>query len=224
MKTTKQKCKIPFGVVVTGILLFFCSLSQAQKPEPPIPVEFLLGHKEMYSQIVIKKKFAPESKFNFFGLATYSATHDNTIEENRAIMISQISYDVGKGFGLMAGADYNSFSGFSPILGPQHNFASKKFLAVTVASFFLNEDSDFKIFGLYEYKPPINDVWSLYTRFQFIYNTSLAEGSHNISYVYLRAGVKRNNLIFGLGANLDWAGPNKDFGDNYGGFVRWEFN
>lgn len=107
---------------------------------------------------MIKKKFFPESSFNFFGLATYSATHDNNVGENRVIMISQVSYDLPKGFGVMAGTDYNSFSGFSPIVGPQHNYASKKFLAVTVASFFMNEGSDFKIFGLYEYKPPLNDI------------------------------------------------------------------
>ncbi|MEX0362778.1 MAG: hypothetical protein AB3N10_17515 [Allomuricauda sp.] len=212
-------------ISITIILTLSISLTAfAQKPTPPIPVEVLLGNENVYFQMVMKRPFSPESKFNFFGLATYTANYENNTEDNRVITIAQVSYNIAKGFGVMAGTDINSFSGFSPIVGPQHNFANKQILAVTVASFFLNEGSDFKIFGLYEYKPPINEMWSIYSRFQFIYNTSLNEGNHNKSYIYLRAGVKRKSLIFGLGANLDWSGPNKEFAENYGGFVRWEFN
>ena len=43
----------------------------------------------------------------------------------------------------MAGTDINSVSGFSAIVGPQFNYASKDCLNVNVASIFLNEDSDF---------------------------------------------------------------------------------
>ena len=58
--------------------------------------------------------------------------------------------------------------------------------------------------------------------FQLLYNTSLKEGNHNRSYVYLRAGLKRQSLIFGLGANLDQFGPHKHFEDNYGVFIGYE--
>lgn len=194
----------------------------AQKPTPPIPIELLAGHESLYFQMVVKKPFTQTSKFVFFGLANYIANYEDRIEDNRVIIINQISHTIGKGFGIMAGAEINSFAGFSPIIGPQHNFASKKILAVTVASFFLNKENDFKIFGLYEFKPPINENWSFYSRLQFNYNRSLKEESHNKSYIYLRAGVKRKSLIFGLGTNVDWSGPNKNFQDNYGGFIRWE--
>ena len=97
-------------------------------------------------------------------------------------------------------------------------------MAVTVLSYFLNGDSDLKLFGLYEYKPPINEKWSAYSRLQFIYNQNLSEGLHNKSYLYLRAGVKRNAMIIGLAANLDQSGPMRVFDENYGVFVRWEFN
>lgn len=207
------------------LLIFGFSTSLfAQKPVPPIPVEVFFGNKNLDFQMVVKRPFTPNSKFKFFGLATYSANYEGDTEENRVITIAQVSYDIGKGFGIMAGADINSFSGFATVVGPQHNYASKKILAVTMASFFLNEESDFKLFGLYEYKPPLNDLWSIYIRLQLLYNKSLKEGSHNISYVHLRAGLKRKAMMFGLGANIEWAGPYKDFGENYGGFVRWEFN
>lgn len=210
-------------------LLFFLFIfgfqikTYSQKPNIPIPIEIFGGNKELYYQMVIKRPFAPQSKFNIFGLATYSANYENDVSENRAIIINQISYDLGEGFGIMSGLDYNSFSGLAPIVGPQHNFASKKILAVTVASFFINESNDFKLFGLYEFKPQINEQWGFYSRLQFIYNHSLKENNHNVSYIYLRAGLKRKSFIFGLAANVDWSGLYKDFFENYGGFVRWEF-
>ncbi|WP_339714597.1 hypothetical protein [uncultured Kriegella sp.] len=195
-----------------------------QNPEPPVPVEVMTGNKEVYSQLVIKKFFSPTSNFDFFGLATYTANYKNDVEENRAIIISQVGYNFKKGFGVMAGLDFNSFAGFSPIIGPKHSFANKKFLAVTNLSFFLNDAFDAKLFGLYEYHPTINNDWKFYSRLQFIHNFSINYNEHNISYIYLRAGMQRKQFIFGLGANLDWAGPNKVFNSNFGPFVRWEFD
>lgn len=195
----------------------------AQPPDPPMPVEAFVGHNSLYYQVVTKNDFAPGSRLGYFGLATYTADYQNDVDENSLITIAQINYGLGNGFGVMAGTDINSVSGFSPIVGPQHNYASREWLAVTVLSYFLNGESDLKLFGLYEYKPPINEQWTFYSRLQFIVNQNLSEGSHNKSYLYLRSGLKRDFLIFGLAANLDWSGPGKVFNDNYGPFVRWEF-
>lgn len=194
-----------------------------QKPAPPLPVEMMAGHRNMYYQMVVKKSFDPQRKVDLFGLATYTANYENRVADNRLIMITQLNYNIGKGFGAMAGIDINSFTGLSPIIGPQHHFANKDILAITVLSYFLNGESDLKLFGLYEYKPTINERWAFYSRFQFIYNHGVKANQHNVSYVYLRAGLKRKSFIFGLGANVDWSGPHKDFQQNYGGFVRWEF-
>jgi hypothetical protein len=226
---TKINRNIEKQSTLETLLLFFLFTfgfqikTYSQKPSIAIPIEIFGGNKELYYQMVIKRPFIPQSKFNIFGLATYSANYKNDVSENRAIIINQISYDLGKGFGIMSGIDYNSFTGFATIVGPQHNFANKKILAVTVASFFMNYSNDFKLFGLYEFKPKINEQWGVYSRLQFIYNHSLKENNHNVSYIYLRAGLKRKSFIFGLAANVDWSGPNKEFFENYGGFVRWEF-
>lgn len=218
MEAYSIKTILPF-LMVLGLQI----PAQAQPPEPPTPVEILLGHNDIYYQVVLKKAFDSQRKFNFFGLATYTANYEDRVADNRLITIAQLSYTFGKGFGVMAGTDINSFSGFSPVTGLQHNYASRKILAISVVSYFLNPESDLKFLGIYEYKPPINEKWSLYSRLQFMYNRSLKEASHNKSYVYLRAGLKRNAFIFGLGVNYDWSGPFKAYHDNYGGFVRWEF-
>lgn len=205
------------------LLFFISSYLVAQKPEPPIPVEVFFGNKALYFQMVIKKKFTPESRFNFFTVATYTADYENEQEKNSLVVPVQLSYDIGKGFGIMAGTDINSISGFSAIIGPQFNYASKDWLIVNVASIFLNEDSDFKLFGLYEYKPAINENLGFYSRLQYVINRSWKLGTNNQKYLYLRAGIKKGQLIYGLAANLEQSGPFKEFGENYGIFVRWEF-
>lgn len=199
------------------------SVMKAQPHDPPIPVEVFIGNNGLYYQTNAKKQFSPSSRFGFFSLATYTADYKNELSRNRMLIEAQLSYTIIGGFGVMTGTDMNSVTGFSAIVGPQHTFASRNVLAVTIASFFLNEKRDFKLFGLYEYKPSIGRGWSLYNRVQFIYNHNMKEGIHNRSYLYLRSGLKKDALVFGLGANLDQFGPKKIFEDNYGVFVRWEF-
>lgn len=194
-----------------------------QTHDPPIPVESLLGNKGLYYQTNARKAFSPGSRFGFFSLATYTADYNNELSRNRMLIEAQLSYTTKGGFGIMTGTDMNSVSGFSAIIGPQHTFASRQVLAVTIASFFLNAKRDFKLFGLYEYKPSIGRRWALYNRVQFIYNHSMKEGIHNRSYLYLRSGLKKDALVLGLGANFDQFGPRKTFEDNYGIFMRWEF-
>ena len=213
---------------IKRVFIFFSILIlsqglRSQTLSPPIPVEIFLGHQSIYSQTVIKKRLKQGSKLSFFGLATFTADYNTeTIENNSLTIINQLSYQFGKGFGVMIGTDINSNAGFSPIIGPQYNYSSSEFLAVTVLSIFLNSDIDVRILGLYEYKPKITDVLTLYTRLQFLYNQNSVQGTHNRSYLYLRAGIKKNSLIIGLAANLDQRGPNNIFQDNYGVFVRYE--
>jgi len=205
-------------------LLFFSPHSAlwAQAPEPPLPVEVMPGNNSLYFQMVVVKNFSPESKFGFFSVATFKVPWEDLSQVDITLPV-QVNYTFWKGFGAVAGGRINNIIGFDPMVGLQHKYASKKVLAVTVASFFLNENNDAELFGLYEYKPPINEKWSFYSRLQFIYVYGLGDNQHGRSYLYLRAGVKRNALAFGLGTNLDRYGENKIFKDNYGVFVKWDF-
>jgi hypothetical protein len=208
-------------IVLLIINSWACDL-YSQSRSAPIPVEIFLGNQALFSQTVVKRKFAPNSSFSYFSLGSYTAAYTNELSDNNLILINQVSYNIGKGFGIMAGGEINSKVGFSPIFGPQHNYTSENFLAVTILSIFVNSDKDLKLFGLYEYKPKINTKLSFYSRLQFVYNQNLNEGLHNRSYVYLRAGLKIADVIFGLAANLDQFGPAKAFKENYGLFVRYE--
>jgi len=210
-------------LAVSVLIIFYSSYnpSSAQAPEPPLPIELMPGNNSLYFQMVVKKKFAPESRFGFFSVATYTVPWDDFSRVDITLPVL-FTYNLGKGFALTAGGRINNVIGFNPLAGLQHTYASKQILTVTVASLFLNEYSDGEIFGLYEYKPPLNEKWSIYSRLQFLYVHGLEDNQHGRSYLYLRAGVKRNALAFGVGTNLDRYGPDKIFKENYGVFVKWD--
>ena len=205
--------------------LFFSFTALAQSPNPPIPVELMFGHERLDFQLVFKRNFAPESKFNILTIAVFSQNYDNEARPGNSIVIPfQVNYSIGKkGFALAAGGEANSVAGFSKMVGLAHSFANRKYLAISVLSYLLNEGQDLKLFGLYEFKPAINETWSLYNRAQFVYNHNLSEDHHNRSFLYLRSGLKKGPLSFGIGANWDQYGSRKITKNNFGVFTRWEF-
>lgn len=223
--------KLPMNSVIrrySSIMLLLTLVSlpitlKAQAHKVPVPIEVFFGDHQLYFEMVVAKQFAPESRLGFFTVATFSAEY-NDLSDVDITIPAHLFYTFWKGFSVIGGGSANSVAGFAPYTGFQHTFASRQILAVTEASFYLNSENDFKIFGIYEFKPPINEKWSFYTRLQFIYNTSLKEGTHNRSFLYLRAGVQRESIMFGLGANLDQYGPFKSFEDNYGVFVRYNLD
>lgn len=192
---------------------------------PPIPLEIFFGHEQLNFQLIVKKKFTPTSKFDLLAISVFSENWDKDNKFGNSVVIPfQVNYNIGKkGFAVAAGGEGNSVAGFSPLVGVEHSFANRKVLAITVLNYLINETQDLKLFGLYEFKPPLTEKLSLYTRVQVVYNFSLEESNHNRSFLYLRAGLKKGPLGFGLGANWDQYGPDKIFKDNYGVFTRWEF-
>jgi hypothetical protein len=197
--------------------------AQEISPKVPTPVEFMAGNNRMFFQMVLKRKFTPESKFGFLSVTSLSASYDNDMEELDIALPVLINYNIYKGFGLVGGMTINNSVGFSPLLGAQHSFANKEWVAVTIASFFLNSKRNVELFGIYEYKPSLSPKTNLYTRVQFLYIHSTGDNYHARSFLQLRAGLKKNALNFGLGANLDQYGPEKTFKPNYGIFVGWAF-
>ena len=210
-------------IFISSAMILNSHLGICQEHQPPIPVELLPGSNAIFSQLVLNRDFTPDSKFSLFSLATYTAYYNKEENENDLAIINQITYDLGKGFGFMAGVNVNAAVGLTPVIGPKYVHVSRKFLAVSILSYSVNGEHDLGFFGLYEFTPPISEKLSLYTRFQVLYNQSFGEEQHNRSFMYLRAGLKKSRFNFGFGANFDQYGPDKDFTDNYGVFMGWDF-
>jgi hypothetical protein len=212
----------------TFYLLFFLFISfslKAQAPIPPLPMEVMFGQDRMDYQLVMKRNFTPTSKFSVLAIAVFSENYAKGKRLGDSVVIPfQVNYALGKsGFSLAAGGEANSVAGFGTTVGLTHSKATKEILAISVLSYQLSSAQNVKFFGLYEYKPALTEKWCIYSRLQLTYNQSMAEGFHNRSFLYLRAGLKKGPLGFGLGANFDAYGPSKLARENYGVFTRWEF-
>jgi hypothetical protein len=209
------------------VLLFFCGqihvIAQAPAPKVPTPVEIMAGNNRLFFQMVVKRKFSPDSKFGFLNVSSFATSYDNEREELDLVAPVLVNYNLYKGFGLVAGTTINNRVGFSPLVGAQHSYTNQKWVAVTIASFLINSSRSVELFGIYEFKPQISPKTNLYTRVQFLYIHNTVQDYHARSFLQLRAGLKRDALSFGLGANLDQYGPQKDFKPNYGLFVGWAF-
>ncbi len=209
------------------LIAFFSTstLVRAQAPTPPIPLELMFGNDRLDFQLVAKRNFTPQSKFSVLAIAVFSENYGKEKKLGDSVVIPfQVNYALGKsGLSLAAGGEANSVAGFGTTVGLTHSKATKEILAITVLSYQLSSDQNLKIFGIYEYKPALNEKWSIYSRLQLTYNQGMAEGFHNRSFLFLRAGLKKGPLGFGLGANFDAYGPNKVARENYGVFTRWEF-
>lgn len=208
--------------------MFFLFISfslKAQAPIPPLPMELMFGHDRMDYQLVMKRNFTPTSKFSVLAIAVFSENYGKGKKLGDSVVIPfQVNYALGKsGFSLAAGGEANSVAGFGTTVGLTHSKATKEILAISVLSYQLSSAQNVKFFGLYEYKPALTEKWSVYSRLQLTYNQGMAEGFHNRSFIYLRAGLKKGPVGFGLGANFDAYGPSKIAKENYGVFTRWEF-
>ena len=210
-------------IVILGLIFFISTDLFAQEKEPSIPVEIMPGHNRYFFQMVLKRQFTPESKLGFFTVTTFTSTYESNSPENRITIPVQIDYEFGKGLSAFVGTRINSFAGFTPIVGPKHTYVSRNILAITLLSYYANGKKEGQALGIYEFKPRLNDKWSIYTRLQFMYIRNFEENQHNRSYIYLRAGVRHGSWNFGVGANLDRFGPNKDVVENYGPFLRYDF-
>jgi hypothetical protein len=218
-----------FLLPLAGLLLFFLFLNpiiaQAQAPVPPLPMELMFGNERMDYQLVMKRNFTSTSKFSVLAIAVFSENYGKGKKLGDSVVIPfQVNYALGKsGFSLAAGGEANSVAGFGTTVGLTHSKATKEILAISVLSYQLSSAQNVKFFGLYEYKPALNQKWSIYSRLQLTYNQGMAEGFHNRSFLYLRAGLKKGPVGFGLGANFDAYGTEKVARENYGVFTRWEF-
>lgn len=223
MSISKYKFSAGLLFILIGLLSTLPTFSYAQAPKVPTMVEVMPGHERLFYQMVVKKKFSPSSKVGFLSVSTFSSSYRNDLNDLELVMPVLINYNFYNDFSVVAGTTINNMVGFSPVAGLQHSFANREWVAVSIASFFLNSTRNMELFGIYEYKPQINETFTLYTRLQYMYIHSFAANHHARSFLQLRTGLKKAAFNFGLGANLDQYGPEKLFRSNYGVFVGWAF-
>lgn len=188
----------------------------------PIPVEAFAGDQGMVFQMIVSKRFTPNSRFGFFNVTSIVGDYAAANQQNQFLTQAFITANIWKGFSVNAGASLNDVTGFRPSAGLQYVFANKQILAVIIPRCDLSQTYNVETFGLLEYKPKFNKNWGLYTRAQGLYNHNTRQNFHDRSYVWIRLGASYKQFQFGLGANVDFYGPGKMNENSFGVFVRAE--
>lgn len=217
------------------VLLLFIGLSlflneavaqeAASKPKgpAPIPVELFFGNNRLFSTVSVNRMFTGSDRFGVIASSTIAFSYSNELSENESMNVLFLSYNLHKGFGLLAGFGLNSSWGFRPFAGGQYAYASKAFFAMVSSGFYLTESNNFESKVVIQFTPQIKESWSLYSRFEGLYNQDMNTNKHDRGVLYGRLGLNYKSVAFGLATNLDWYGPNKFSRENFGVFVRYSF-
>ncbi|MFC0877764.1 hypothetical protein ACE01N_14290 [Saccharicrinis sp. FJH2] len=214
-----------FSVVLLIIALFVSfptsaqSKSEAAQTSAPIPLEVVLGTKSWTSQLIIDKKFSPESKLGFFSLSYIKANYDNDEYLRESLNLMLLKYELVKNVSVLSGAAYSSVWGFRPYAGGQYAYMSRTFMCAIISGLYLSESHNYEALAMAEYRPVIKDNWSLYTRAQALYNQNTETGKHDRSHAYGRLGLSYKTFSFGCALNYDWYGPMKMEDHQWGIFI-----
>lgn len=217
--------KPSFNLVKKGIFVL-CALTisvskSAYAQQAPIPVEVFFSDSQMYYEIVVSRAFQPGSKFRFFTVTAFTDGYSTDVNPDEIVLPVQFSYSLKNGLGLFTGAKLSTELGVSPIIGPQYVYARENLFLSTTPH--IDNKNVATYFGVYEYKPRLNETLSLYARLQILYVHHLRDEIHLRSYVYARLGLKVNNLVFGVGMNLDQFDEERRIARNFGPFVAYRF-
>lgn len=193
--------------------------SQPGNGNPPINMEAMVGSRGVYYQLMINKKFQSIPRLGFFSVTNGNAAWEK--ESTPDIMTqSHLTYTLIKNLDVTAGFQYTPIYGFRPVAGFIYTYATPELLIVANPKIDLAKDWASENMVLVEYKPKINEKWSLYSRAQGLYGFVPETGAHNRSYIYLRAGLSYKEFSFGVGSNFEWYGPVKYNENSIGAFIN----
>ena len=217
-------------IIVFIFFLFSASTLIAQKDTGahsniivPVPVEGSVGNNRFVLSTLVKKPFTPASKFGLLSVTNAASSYKNDLQDFNFINVTQVSYNLYKGFGVTAGISLNNVSGFSPTAGIQYAYTSRTILLVIAPDISLTNSHNVEGVFVSEYRPVLKNNLSLYTRLQGFYNYDMKDKFHQRSYINTRLGLSFGLFTFGAGANFDWYGPLKIYKGNYGPFLRHSF-
>jgi hypothetical protein len=222
LKTEKIFLLLIIGLIST-ITFAQDSISKIP-PSRPMPVELNAGNNRFGLQFLVSKHFPNSKHFNILAVTSFASDYKNNLSNLDFISNTQVSYEIWKGFGLAIGTSVNAKTGFVSIAALEYVFANQQVLFVITPNIHISDSYNLEGLTVLEYKPPISKAIHLYSRFQALYNHNTKGDFHERSYIQLRLGLGIKSYQFGLASNFDFYGPDKILKDNYGVFVRANFN
>lgn len=185
-------------------------------PQPPIPVEIMVGGNSSMYQMIVNKRFAQDRKFKFFNLVNYEVDYDD-LTPDKYIVQTIASYEFIKGFDFGAGANLKAFGGFKPVVSASYSNFSRTFGILINPVYEIHKDGEFSMLALFEWHP-VNDK-KIQPYFSVQALTSWKD-AHSFSYHNWRVGVQYKIFSFGPAVNFEYSGENAESTVNWGGFVN----
>ncbi|WP_194972574.1 hypothetical protein [Aquiflexum lacus] len=218
------------SMIIFSLMLFiFSNSSYAQEQgagrppmSPPIQPELHLGHNKLVFQNIMIKPLDEAHRWDFFNI-TYFDSHfqDQDKPFNEGLIQTFVAYNFLKGVGLGVGGTYNTFTGVNPNLVGQFVNAGPGHLVVFFVAAHLKSSPSYEAFTQIQYRPRISENTRLFTQLMALTNWNQLE-IHSRSFQQLRVGLDVKTYQFGIGADFDQYGPNRQSKTNIGLFVRTE--
>lgn len=182
----------------------------------PVQMEALVGNNRFVLMAVVIKPFTQKSRFSILSVTEAANNYSNNIQDFDLVDITQINYDLYRGFGPILGINTNNAVGFYPDAGVQYVLSRPTISVIVAPDIGLTTGHNIESIAIVEYKPHIKNKFSLYTRVQGFYSYSIDYRFHERSFFTARLGATYDRFTYGAGANLDWYGPLKLLKQNYG--------
>ena len=201
------------GVLIVGVTGDRSSHAQ------PIPVEFMAGQRYALVNMVMSKKFNTDSNIGFFHVNSLTMDYKDKSEDNLVVQ-NMLFYEPLRNFRIAGGAAYATKPGFSPAAGLQYIHVGPHWFVLFSPRITIESDPSYTMFAIVRYAARMNENYNLYTSLQALNVFDTHE--HITSSQWIRAGLDRHGLQFGVAVNFDEAGPDPNVKINAGLFIRRE--
>ena len=214
LNTIKKQLAFIIFALISGQINAQTETIETQYPQPPIPIEFVVGdNSSTYQSVISRQLFS--SKFSFYNLTFLEVDYDETTPHYYYIQ-TIVSYGLPKGFSVGLGANLQTYNAFKPLVAVSYGYFTEKIGVFVQPSYEIHKDGAFELYAMFEWTAKNKKKFQPY--FKLSAYSSWKE-EHVYSYTFWRAGLNYKDFRFGPALNAQYYG--KDFSSvlNWGGFI-----
>jgi len=180
-----------------------------------LQVEAVIGHHNYRYQQNYNTKFLK----NNWGFSHVSSLLELYSADAKTEIMTQsyITYNLYPAVKIGMGTYYASKPGFSPSVNLQFIKKGKNYSFIITPRIDLTWHPAWDVLAAVEFRPKLNANNNYYFRIQTLDNFTGTK--HNRSYQYIKLGLERKRMLFGIAADFDAYGSHLNYAQNFGVFL-----